>query len=167
MKKTWIVVGVLVLVVAVGGGAFWAGMTYGKSQAEQDIMGLMQERMGMGARGGQLPEGSQLPEGAQFPGRGQFQQEGQEGATALGDGVRGTIEAIEGDTVVINADDGIIRVQTVDTTMIEKNMSVGVGDLEVGEMVVVSGPQNDDGSITARSIMSMRAFQFDQSQGGE
>jgi hypothetical protein len=159
MKKTWIVVAVALLVVAVGAGAFWAGMSYGKSQAEQDVMGLMQERMG--ARGGQFPEG------AQFPGRGQSQQEGEGGVTTFGGGVRGTIEAIEGDTVVVNADDGIIRVQTVDTTMIEKNMSVGVGDLEVGEMVVVSGPQNDDGSITARSIMSMRAFQFDQSQGGE
>ena len=69
--------------------------------------------------------------------------------------------------MVINADDGIIRVQTVDTTMIEKNMSVGVGDLEVGEVVVVSGPEDDDGSITARSIMSMRAFQFDRSPEGE
>jgi hypothetical protein len=161
MKKIWIVVGVLVLVVAVGGGAFWAGMTYGKSQAEQDVMGLMQERMGMGARGGQLPEGGQ------FPGRGQLPQEGQGDTTQFGGGVRGTIEAVEGETLVINTDDGIIRVQTVDTTMIEKNMSVGVDDLEVGEMVVVSGPENDDGSITARSIMSIRAFQFDQSQGGE
>jgi hypothetical protein len=159
MKKIWIVVGVLVLVVAVGAGAFWGGMTYGKSQVEQDAMGLMQERFG--ARGGQSPESGQ------FPGGGQLPQGGQEGATLSGGGVRGTIEAIEGDTLVINADDGIIRVQTVDTTMIEKNMSVGVGDLEVGEMVVVSGPENDDGSITARSIMSIRAFQFDQSQGGE
>jgi hypothetical protein len=165
MKKIWIVVAVALLVVAVGAGAFWAGMTYGKSQAEQDVVGLMQERFA--ARGIELPEGGQFPEGAQFTGRGQLLQEGQGGATLVGGGVRGTIEAIEGDTVVINTDDGIIRVQTVDTTMIEKNMPVGVSDLEVGEMVVVSGPQNDDGSITARSIMSMRTFQFDQSQGGE
>ena len=153
MKKAWIGVAVVLLVVAVGAGAFWAGMSYGKSQAEQDLASLMQERMG--ARGGQ------------FPGAGQFPQGMQGDTTPSGGGIRGTIEAVEGDTLVINSDEGIIRVQTVDTTMIEKNMPVGVGDLEVGEMVVVSGPQNDDGSITARSIMSMRAFQFDQSQGGE
>jgi len=159
MKKAWIVVGVLVLVVAVGGGAFWAGMSYGKSQASQDATGLMQERLA--ARGGQFPEGGQ------FPGGGQLQQGEQGDTTQFGGGIRGTIEAIEGETLVINTDDGIIRVQTTDTTMIEKNMTVGVGDLEVGEIVVVSGPQNEDGSITARSIMSMRAFQLDQSQGGE
>jgi hypothetical protein len=159
MKKTWIVVAVALLVVAVGGGAFWAGMSYGKSQAEQDVMGLMQERFG--ARGGQLPEGGQ------FPGGGQLPQGGQGNTTQFGGGIRGTIESVEGDTVVLNTDDGIIRVQTTDTTMIEKNMPVSVGDLEVGEIVVVSGPQKEDGSITARSIMSMRAFQLDQSQGGE
>ena len=159
MKKTWIVVGVLVLVVAVGAGAFWAGMSYGKSQAEQDVMGLMQGRMG--ARGGQFPEGGQFRQGEQ----GDAPQFGEGMMGAMG--TMGTIEGVEGETLIINSNDGIIRVQTVDTTMIEKNMSVGVGDLEVGEMVVVSGPQNDDGSITARSIMSMRTFQLDQSQGGE
>ena len=158
MKKIWIVVGVLVLVVAVGGGAFWAGMSYGKSQAEQDVVGLMQERFG--ARGGQFLGPGQLPEGGQLP------QGVQGDTTQFGGGIRGTIEAVEGDTLVINSDEGIIRVQTTDTTLIEKNMSVGVGDLEIGETVVVSGPQNEDGSITARSVMSMRAFQPNQPSGG-
>jgi hypothetical protein len=160
MNKTWIVVAVALLIVAVGAGAFWGGMAYGKSQASQDVTGLMQERF--------EARGIELPEGAQFFGRGQFPQGGQGPTTQfVGGGVRGTIEAIEGDTVVINSDEGIIRVQTTDTTMIEKNMPVGVGDLEVGEMVVVSGPQNDDGSVTARSIMSIRAFQFGQPAEGE
>jgi len=160
MKKIWIIVGMIVLVVAVGGGAFWAGMSYGKSQVSQDVTALMQERL--------AARGIQLPEGAQVPAPGQFQQRGQGAAVPFGGGIRGTIEAIEGDTLVINSDEGIIRVKTTDTTMIEKNMPVGVGDLEVGEMVVVSGPQNDDGSIIARSVMSVRAFRLDQPQeGGE
>ena len=159
MKKAWIGIAVVVLVVAVGAGAFWAGMTYGKSQAEQDVMGLIQGRMG--ARGGQFPEGGQFPGGDQLP-------QGEQGDTAqFGGGISGTIEIIEGETLVINSDEGIIRVQTTDTTLIEKNMSVGVGDLEVGEMVVVSGSRNEDGSVTARSIMSGRAFRLGQPQGGE
>ncbi len=152
MKKTWIVVAVALLVVAVGGGAFWAGMSYGKSQASQDVTSLMQGRFG--ARGGQ------------FPGQGIITQGTPEGATQFGGGISGTIETIEGDTLVINSNEGIINVKTTDTTLIQKNMSVGVGDLEVGEMVVVSGPQNEDGSITARSVMSVRAFQPNQPSGG-
>ena len=35
-------------------------------------------------------------------------------------------------------------------------MAATVADLEVGESVIVSGTENDDGSITARSIQSMR-----------
>jgi hypothetical protein len=159
MKKMWIVVGVVVLVVAVGAGAFWAGMSYGKSQASQDVTALMQERLA--ARGIQLPEGVQFPAGDQLP------QGGQGDTTQFGGGIRGTIEAVEGDILVINTDEGTIKVKTTDTTLIEKNMPVGVGDLEIGEMVVVSGPQNEDGSVTARSIMSMRAFQSNQPSGGQ
>ena len=165
MKKTWIGVAVVLLVVAVGAGAFWAGMSYGKSQAEQDVMGLIQEQMGA--------RGVQLSEGGQFPGRGQLLQEGQGDAPQFGSGMMGTmgtmgtIEGVEGETLIINTDEGLIRVQTTDTTLIQKNMPVGVGDLEIGEAVVVSGPQNDDGSITARSVMSVGAFRFGQPSGGE
>jgi hypothetical protein len=55
-------------------------------------------------------------------------------------------------------------VHATDTTLIEKYMTVGVADLQAGERVVVSGSQNDDGSVTARSIQSMRNFQAPQSQ---
>jgi len=74
----------------------------------------------------------------------------------------GTIEAIEGDTLVVSTEEGEIRVQTTDTTLIEKYTSVGVEDLAVGEQVVVSGSQNDDGSITARSIRSFETPQSDE-----
>ena len=159
MKKVWIGVAVVLLVVAVGGGAFWAGMTYGKSQAEQDVVGLMQERMG--ARGGRVP------------GQSTFLQGEQEDAPQFGEGMMGamgamgTVEGVEGETLIINTDEGLIRVQTADTTMIQKNMPVAVGDLEIGEAVVVSGPKNDDGSITARSVMSVGAFRFGQPSGGK
>jgi hypothetical protein len=82
-------------------------------------------------------------------------------------GTMGTIEGVEGETLIINSNEGLIRVKTTDTTLIQKNMPVGVGDLEIGEAVVVSGPQNDDGSITARSVMSVGAFRFGQPSGGE
>ncbi len=157
MKKIWIGVAVVLLVVAVGGGAFWAGMSYGKSQAEQDLASLMPGRFG--ERGDQPPGAMMMP-----------RQLGQGSDPQFGGGMMGTtgtIEGVEGETLIINTDEGLIRVQTTDTTLIQKNMPVGVGDLEIGEAVVVSGPQNDDGSITARSVMSVGAFRFGQPSGGE
>ena len=73
-----------------------------------------------------------------------------------GGGLAGTIESVSGSTVVIKTDQGSIAVKTTDSTLIEKNVSVGVGELAVGESVMVSGSKNDDGSYTARSIQSMR-----------
>ncbi len=153
MKKVWIGIAALLIVVAVGAGAFWAGMTYGRSQANQDRASLIRERLG--ARGGQFP-GMGLP------------SQGERGEAAqLGGGIMGTIEAVEGETLVINSNEGIIRVRTTDTTLIEKTMPVGVGDLEAGETVVVSGPRNEDGSVTARSVQALRAFRAVQPPGGE
>jgi len=82
----------------------------------------------------------------------------------MGGGTMGTIEGIEGDGLVISTEEGTIRVQTTETTLIEKSMTVKVGDLEVGESVVVSGSRNDDGSLTARSIRSMQGFMLQQPQ---
>lgn len=153
MKKVWIGVAALLIVLAVGAGAFWAGMSYGKSQTNQDLVGLMQERFG--GRGGQHPGGMMT------------RQTERGDATQFGGGIMGTIEAVEGETLVINSNEGIIRVRTTDTTLIEKTMPVGVGELEVGETVVVSGPRNDDGSVTARSVQAIRAFRAVQPPGGE
>ena len=73
-----------------------------------------------------------------------------------GGGLTGTVESVNGTDVVIKTDQGSVTIKTTDSTLIEKNVSVGVGDLAVGESVVVSGSRNDDGSYTARSIQSMR-----------
>lgn len=94
-------------------------------------------------------QGGQVP--GQFPGMVRTPQPGEEAAPFRG-GIMGTIEAIEGDTLVVTTEAGEVRVQTTDTTLIEKSMTVGVEDLEAGEQVVVAGSRNDDGSVTARSI---------------
>ena len=136
MKKIVIIIGVLLVIVAVGGGSFWAGMTVGENRVIQDPARFFQQMRG---------EAGQFREMVGTP------QPGAE-VQRFGGGITGTIEAVEGDTLVVSTEEGEIRVQTTDTTLIEKSMAVDVGDLAVGEQVVVSGSQNDDGSITARSI---------------
>jgi hypothetical protein len=146
MKKIVIIIGVLLVIVAAGGGSFWAGMKIGENRLIQDPARLMEMMAGqggqfrvMGGQGGQLPGMVGTPQPGGEAGR-------------MGGGVMGTIKAVEGDTLVVTTEEGDIRVQTTDTTLIEKSMAVDVGDLEVGEQVVVSGSRNDDGSITARSL---------------
>ena len=153
MKKVWIGIGAVLIVLAVGGGAFWAGMAFGRSRAVQSG-----ETFGPGGFrqwNGQLPEGMVT------------RQVRQRDDTRAGGNVRGTIQSIEGNTLVINTGNETITVETTDTTLIEKVMSVGVGDLEIDEQVVVSGRENDDGSITARSIQPLRVPQIGQPQGGQ
>lgn len=144
MKR--VVIGLIAVVVlaAVGGGAFYAGTKVGENRVLQNPTQFFQRLRG---QGGQFQ--------GQFPGVARTPRPGQVGAQG---GIIGTIEGVEGTTVVLNTGQETIRVHTTDTTLIEKYMTVHVEDLRVGERVVVSGSKNDDGSYTARSIQSMRAL---------
>ena len=142
MNKKWLIVAAVV-VLAVGAGSFWAGMAFGESRANQARQRLFQERFG--------------GQGGQFPGPFRTPQPGQGGAERFAGGILGTIEAVEGDALVITTQEGTIRVRITDTTLVEKYTTVAIGDLESGERVAVSGTRNEDGSYTARSIQVLPA----------
>ncbi|HOU23766.1 MAG: hypothetical protein BWY10_00609 [Chloroflexi bacterium ADurb.Bin180] len=147
MKK-WMIALIAVLVVAgVGAGGYFLGMRAGEQKVVNNPSLVFQR---MGGQGGQIRIDGQFPgqDGAPTGDRGGMQFQG--------GGLAGTIESVSGSTVVIKTDQGSIAVKTTDSTLIEKNVSVGVGELAVGESVMVSGSKNDDGSYTARSIQSMR-----------
>ena len=146
MKKTVIIIVALLVLVAVVAGSFWAGMSFGQARANQ-------------ARG----ERFRGP-GGQGPGLFGTPQPGRGGPGRLGGGIMGTIEAVEGNTLIVTTQDGTIRVQTTDTTLIEKYTAVTVGDLKAGEGVMVSGTRQDDGSYTARSIRVLQIPPTPQSQ---
>lgn len=162
MKRGVIALVAVVVLAAVGGGAYYYGTTVGEKRVLQNPQ-LIFQQMGAGLEGGQGRFQGQ------FPGQGAFPsgtpQASQRGTLLQGGGLMGTIEKIEGNTLVITTDDGDVSVQTTDTTLIEKTMSVDVEDLELGERVIVSGSENEDGSYTARSIQSVRGMQqFESSQ---
>jgi len=146
MKRIWKVLIGVAVVVAVGGGAFWGGTKFEESRILANPSLLFQQ--GLGRRDGQFPN-------AQFLGGANVAPQAAADARA-GGGTMGTIESVEGNVVILTTQNGTVSVQTSDTTLVEKLMSVGVSDLTVGERVVVSGSANDDGSITARSIQSQR-----------
>jgi hypothetical protein len=145
MKRVMLVLIAVLVLAGVGGGAFWAGTKVGENRAVQNPARFFQQRAG--------------GQGGQFPGLLQTPQPGQRGAQVVGGDIMGTIDGVEGNTLIVSTQEGTIRVQTTDTTLIQKYMPASVGDLKVGEQVVVSGSRNDDGSYTARSIRSMQGMQ--------
>jgi uncharacterized protein Veg len=145
MKKTVISIVAVLVIIAVIAGSFWAGMSFGQARANQ-------ARQQFRGPGGQAPGLFGTP------------QPGQRGAERFAGGVMGTIEAVEGDTLVVTTQEGTIRVQTTDTTLIEKYTTVAISDLEAGEGVMVSGTRQDDGSYTARSIRVLQIPPTPQSQ---
>ena len=154
--KTWMIVVVIVAVVVIGAGTFYGGMRYGENRVLKDPTALLRS---MGTQGG-----GGFPGGADLPGRdGQLPSgqapsgqpvQGQDGQTR--GGTMGTIESIEGDVITLSTANGSVEVRTTSTTLVEMFTSVPLNELKVGESVVVSGSQGDDGTITARSIQSMR-----------
>ena len=149
-KRILIGLGILVPVILAAAGGFFYGTYVGDARAGQARQRSFQQRTS--------------GQGRQFPGMSAVPQSGQEGGARVGGGILGTIEAIEGDILVVTTQEGTLEVRATDTTLIEKYSSVGVEDLGVGEQVMVSGSRDDDGSVTARSIRVLQVPPAPQSQ---
>lgn len=146
-KRIVVVLVVVVLLLASAGGGFLYGKSVGAAQASQARQQFARARFG---QDGQVPAVGRTP------------QPGTQAGARTGGGTVGTVESIEGDTLVISTQQGSVRVKTTDTTLIQKLMPVSVSDLAAGEQVVINGSRNDDGSITARTIQSLRSFAGNQ-----
>ena len=136
-----IVLGVLVAVV-IAAGSFYGGMIYGKNQAQAElpVPGDMEGMPGGRGQFGALPGGQGVVE------RGQIV--GEQGGMLFGE-----IQSIGSGELTITDESGQqVQVYVTDTTLIQKQASVTLADLQEGETVVISGSRGDDGSITARML---------------
>jgi hypothetical protein len=149
MKPVVIVLVAVLVLAAVGGGAFYAGTKIGANRVLSNPAQFLRQGLGTRGQGGNF----QVPSGT--PQAGDARRGG-----AFGGDVVGTVEKIEGTKVLVTTQDGTVTVQTTDTTLIQKYSSVGLDALKVDEQIVVAGTKNDDGSYTARSIRSMQGMQF-------
>lgn len=143
MNRTVKIILGIILLLAVAGGSFYGGTLYGENQAQATFAAARQR--------GAVPANLQ---GTPFPAMGQrnLQQAGM---------LFGQIAEIgEGTLVVTDANGKRVQVKVTDTTLIEKQASVSLSDLTTGETVLVSGRQEADGSITARSVQAGAAGRF-------
>jgi len=124
------VIGVLVALTVVGGGAFYGGMTFANSQ--------------MPARG-QFGTGQLIGNG-QFPGGGV--RGGMNGGVTAGE-----IIAKDSTSITIKMQDGSTKIVLVgESTQVTKTTAGSLGDLSNGTNVIVTGSANSDGSLTAQSV---------------
>jgi len=122
-KKTKIIVEVIVAIIVVG-VAFYGGMLYKGSQVSAQRV-----TFGAGRTGGT----GRFATGANF--------------------VTGTITAKDSQSITLKARDGSSRVIFYSgSTEVGKFVAGSTDDVQVGQIVMVNGKTNSDGSISAQSI---------------
>ena len=128
MKKNQIV-GAVVILIIVGGGAFYAGMTYAKGQTPTRGAGFAAGAGGFAGRGGAR-------------------------GGAAGGFTAGQIVSSSNGSISIQQQNGSSSeiVLITPSTMILKQAAGTAADLTTGTNVTVTGTANSDGSLTATSI---------------
>ncbi|MDE1924625.1 MAG: hypothetical protein KGH79_00370 [Patescibacteria group bacterium] len=120
------IIGAVVGIIIIGGGAFYAGEAYGKGQAPT--------------------RGAGFAAGANFAGRG-----GRAGGNGFTIGQ--ILSAGNGSITIQSTMSSSTEIVLVgNSTQILKTTAGGASDLTPGTSVVVTGTQNSDGSMTATSI---------------
>lgn len=142
-RTLWGIVG-LVLVIAVGAGGFFLGVRYESAQAAAaaaERAQFLQQRLGAQGQGGGFFGGAA---GGNFGGGA--------GGGNFG-GARGTIESVNGDTVVVNGPQGPVTIHLSAEARIFKSVEGSKDDLKAGENVTITGQRNPDGSINATAVI--------------
>jgi len=121
---------------------------------------------GQGTQGAGQGQAGQTAAGAQAGGSGQAAQSGQAGGRGGGFGgfggragaaAVGRVTRVDGSTLVITANDGSeVRVNT-DGATITQPTPVAVSALTAGELVIVQGTTNADGTVTATQVTANNA----------
>lgn len=142
MDKKYII-GAVVLVLAVGAGAFYGGMKYDQVQRASQFAarggGFGQPGSGgtTGRTGGQ--RGTGAPGGIQNGGAGDFSG--------------GQITAKDDTSVTVKTRNGSSQIVFLSpSTTVGKSVSGSASDLSVGQEILANGKNNPDGSLAATNI---------------
>ncbi len=128
-----------VLIMAVGGGGFFGGMQYQKSQ--------------ISARGD-----------GQFANRGAGNG-AQRNGTTNGRPIQGEIISLDDKSITVKIQDGSSKIVILpDSVTVTKTDTATKADLKAGITVGVFGTSNSDGSVTAKNIQLNPMFRMGQNQ---
>lgn len=134
MKKILPVI--IIIVLAVGAGAFYRGIKYAESKSPQaKFTGADFQKFGGATALGEREN------------RGQF------GAGASPGSLSGEIISQSQDSLTIKLANGSTKIVFVsESTQITKSIEGNLTDLSEGEQIFVGGTENSDGSYTAKTI---------------
>jgi hypothetical protein len=142
--KRWLIPVAIVVVIAVGLGAFFGGRAIGggtpsPEQAMKVLQNLTAEqRQALAQSSGSSGAAAGAPTGAAGPG---------------GNMTSGSILSRDANSITVKLSDGSTKlVLYSDSTTISVNKDGSSSDLTTGQEVRVSGTSNSDGTITATSI---------------
>ena len=138
MKKTLFII--LIVIIAVAGGAFYGGMKYAQSKA---AAGFSQADF-QNLRNLSPEERQQRVQqfGASVP-----------GLRAGANSVSGEIISKDEKSITVKLRDGGSKIVFFsDSTGVTKSTNGTLDDLEVGKTISIDGTANQDGSVTAKSI---------------
>ena len=148
-RRVRILVAIVVLALIAMGG-FYGGKVYGESQVVVPDMAFGPQGAGTtqpGTAGELVLAGN---------GQGRAMGGGAPGGMTVGE----IVSIDENGLVITDLEGKEIQVWVTDTTLIEKQASVTLKELTAGETVSVSGSEEDDSSITARSVQVVSAGRF-------
>jgi len=146
MNKKFLIT--ILVIIVVGGGAFYGGMIYGKSKVNlaKAFQNMTPEQRQ------QLFQANVGSAASNFQGR-----------NGRGTGVNfllGEVIAKDDKSLTLKMQDGSSKIVFFsDSTTISKTTDGSLSDIEIGKQVSINGQQNSDGSYTANTIqLSPRAM---------
>jgi len=149
-KNILIIVGVIVLVLVVGAGGFWGGITYQNNQNNQAQARFFEQRGGFPA-GGDVTGGSFGIDGTPMPGGGLIPIDQSQG-NFRGGGTMGQVKSMDGNVLQLSTAQDVTTVNLTGDTIIIKSVEGTVSELQPGTRVMVVGERDDQGNITASQI---------------
>ena len=139
MKK---IIPIFIVLIVIGGGAFYGGMKYGESKSplgdfsRQGFQNLSEEerqQLFQGNVGGTIQKGVERGTGASF--------------------LNGEVIDKDEQSLTLKTMDGSSRIIFFSgSTEISKTTEGSTDDIEIGRQIMVTGEQNSDGSYTAKTI---------------
>jgi hypothetical protein len=140
-KRIGLIIGMIIVVVAVGAGAFYGGTVYAATQVNNTRTAFFNGRGGNGGGGG-------------------YGGNGGPGGGGRGGGVIGTIKSVNGNTMLVSTAQNVTTVTLTGSTTIAKTVNGTTADLQPGQNVTVRGQADSSGNVTATTIQLVPAGSF-------